>query len=175
MKRKRGIFSSAGFSLVEVTLAIGIVSFALLAVVALLPVGLKSVKNSAEQAAGAAVLESLSEALRNAATTNGTDYEVNFSGTTKTFAAGGNSTHVWDWPNITLEGFEMPGSAANRRIVGRLEILQTPSADGLRPGRAVASVAWSAMANPAYNTNTRTWDKAEGSLSAPLQFFPGRP
>lgn len=169
-------FSSPGrlcaFSLVEVTLAIGIVSFALLAVVALLPVGLQSVKNSTEQAAAAAVMESLSEALRHSESKDGTNFTVVFNNSTNTFTAGGEAPEPWEWSNLTLEGINDP---ANRRIVARLEILETPTVDGLQPGRAQASVAWSANRNPDFNPSTRAWENAEGSLTAPVHFLPGRP
>lgn len=161
-----------GFSLVEVTLSIGIISFALLAVVALLPVGLKSLKNSAEQAAGAEVLQGLSEALRHAATDDGTNYAVVFNNTTNTFTADGGASEVWSWNNLSLEGVN---DFSNRRVVARLKILKAPSADRLHAGRAVASVAWSAMGNPTFDSDTHSWTGAEGTLTVPLQFLPGRP
>lgn len=162
----------SGFSLVEVTLAIGIISFALLAVVALLPVGLKSVKNSAEQATGAAVLEAIGEALRHAGTTNGTNYSVIFGGTTNSFSIGAAPPPPWPFENLSLEGV---ADAANRRVVARLEILQTPSANRLTPGRAMVSVAWSAAGNPTFDANTGKWERAEGSLTAPVHFLPVAP
>lgn len=158
----------AGFSLVEVTLAIGVISFALLAVVALIPVGLKAVKNSAEQATGAAVLASISEALRHSSSEDGTNFDVVFSGT-NTFVKGGSPPSTWTWENLSLEGTE---SLNDRRIVACLNILETPSADGLKPGRAVASVAWSATGNPQFDPATQKWSQAEGSLSAPILFLP---
>lgn len=172
MKNRELPNPAPGFSLVEVTLAIGIISFALLAVVALLPVGLKSVKNSSEQAAGAAVLQGLSEALRHAATDDGTNYAMVFNNTTNTFTAGGGASEAWNWNDLSLEGMD---DFSNRRVVARLEILEAPSADGLRAGRAVASVAWSAAGNPTFDSGTHSWTGAEGTLTAPLQFLPGRP
>jgi type II secretory pathway pseudopilin PulG len=166
---KTAKITKSGFSLVEVTLSIGIISFALLAVVALLPVGLKTVKNSAEQAAGAAVLEAIGEALRHASTTNGTNYSVIFSGVTNSFTLGAAPPPAWPFENLSLEGV---ADATNRRVVARLQILQTPSASRLTPGRAMISVAWSAAGNPTFDNATGKWDRAEGSLSAPIQFLP---
>jgi hypothetical protein len=34
------------------------------------------------------------------------------------------------------------------------------------------SVAWSAAGNPTFDNVTGKWDRAEGSLSAPIQFLP---
>lgn len=160
--------TTRAFSLVEVTLSIGIVSFALLSVAALLPIGLQTVKNATEQATGSATLAAISEALRHARTDDGTTYRVAIFGT-NSFTKGGPVPEPWLWQNITLEGAEDPD---NRRVVARLQILETPSSDGLRPGRAVASVAWSAHGNPSVDSETQAWNNAEGSISAPLQFLP---
>ncbi|MEO7931519.1 MAG: hypothetical protein ABIT76_00020 [Chthoniobacterales bacterium] len=57
------------FTLVEVTLALGVASFALVAIFGLLPVGLTSNQNSYEQTAAASIAVSISADLRTAATT----------------------------------------------------------------------------------------------------------
>jgi len=69
-RRKR----CAALSLVEVTLALGIVSFSMLAVVGLLPVGLQSIKNANEQAGAANVIGGIADALRKASSTDGTTF-----------------------------------------------------------------------------------------------------
>ncbi len=171
-RQKSSCSPCAGFSLVEVTLSIGVLSFALLAVVALLPTGLRTIKDSTEQAAGAAVLTALSEALRHSTSEDGSSYRFEFLGT-KEFVVGNPPPGAWIYENLTLNGSEDAGS---RRIVARLEILATPSSDGLQPGRAVASVAWSAQGNPSFDPTSKTWRNAMGSLTAPIQFLPaGRP
>ncbi|MBA3960367.1 MAG: hypothetical protein H0X40_00495 [Chthoniobacterales bacterium] len=55
---------TCGFSLIEVTLAIGIVGFGLIAIMGLLPVGLTSNRNAAEQAAATGILTSIASDLR---------------------------------------------------------------------------------------------------------------
>lgn len=55
----------AGFSLVEVAMALGIVSFALLSLVALLPVGIKTNQISSEETRAAFILSTLEADLRN--------------------------------------------------------------------------------------------------------------
>lgn len=57
--------SRHGFSLVEVALAIGIVAFALLSLMALLPLGVKSNQISAEETKAAGILTMLEADLRN--------------------------------------------------------------------------------------------------------------
>lgn len=54
-----------GFSLVEVVLALGVVSFALLMVVALLPIGIKNNKTSTEETRAMTILTTLEADLRN--------------------------------------------------------------------------------------------------------------
>jgi type II secretory pathway pseudopilin PulG len=156
--------------LVEVTVAIGIMAFCLLAVVGLLPTGLKSIKNANEQAGAAAVLGGITEALRNASSDDGIDYEATYGGKQFDYSVGGASSST-EWDQLTLNG---QPDAADGRLRARLDILQTPSADPPRPGRAVVSVAWPAVAGPTWNTN-QTWDKAEGAVTMGIQFTPAPP
>jgi uncharacterized protein (TIGR02598 family) len=60
----------AAFSLVEVTIAIGVVSFSLLTLFALLPIGLKENQNSASQTAATSVLTKVIADLRAAPKAN---------------------------------------------------------------------------------------------------------
>lgn len=62
--RLAGRKACSAFSLIEVTISIGIVAFALIAVVGLLPVGLSSQKQANEQATGVQALARISEALQ---------------------------------------------------------------------------------------------------------------
>lgn len=57
---------TAAFSLVEVTMALGIVSFAVLSLVALLPSGLQSVRDSANEAALSAIVRTVRGELNQA-------------------------------------------------------------------------------------------------------------
>lgn len=164
----------AAFSLVEVVLAIGIVSFALLAVVGLLPAGLKSIKNANEQAGAANVVGAISEALRVATSLDGTNFTTSFAGKPITFAvtAGtGPSPAGLEWRELGLDGSANP---MGKRLSARLEILNEPVASPLTPGRAVISVAWPAQADPTWNSANRTWTKAEGFVTTAIQFLPKR-
>ena len=53
-----------GFSLIEVVLSIGIVSFALLLIIGLIPVGLGSIKHAQEQAAAAECIRQITQAVQ---------------------------------------------------------------------------------------------------------------
>jgi uncharacterized protein (TIGR02598 family) len=57
-------FSSSAFSLVEIVIAIGIAAFCLVAMLGLIPTGMKSVKSATEQTAATAVLQEIVTDLR---------------------------------------------------------------------------------------------------------------
>jgi len=161
--------ASAAFSLIEVTLAIGIVSFALLAVVGLLPVGLRSVKNANEQAAAANVMNAIADALRTASSTDLATFTNSFAGQTISYITNGSATSV-TWTNLTLDG-SVETAASPKRLSAVLII--TPPTSLSAPGRATVSVAWSAQANPTWNPSpSNTWTKSEGSLTSGIQFLP---
>src|SRR5437660_1551241 len=55
-----------GFSLIEVTLAVGIIAFAMLTLVALLPIGISANRAAAEQARAAQTVNAIALAIRSA-------------------------------------------------------------------------------------------------------------
>jgi uncharacterized protein (TIGR02598 family) len=61
---KRLLFSSAAFSLIELTLAIGIAGFALIAVFGLMPVGVQTNRNATSQTAATSILSNVIADLR---------------------------------------------------------------------------------------------------------------
>lgn len=152
----------AAFSLVEVVLALGLVSFCLLSVVGLLPVGLKAAKNANEESAAANALTQLADALRNATTNSSGTYVASgaFSNITWNLGAASNSFTA----NLAMNG--QPTNAAGSRLVAKVDIV--PPADLHAAGRARVSIAW-----PAAATNSRTvWTKADGFINGGLQFLP---
>jgi len=163
--------SKHAFSLVEVVMAIGIVSFALISVLGLIPVGLKSVKNATEQAAAANALNALADSLRGATSTNLVDYSCSFAGTSITFnatpanPAGTSSTY--SWLDLNLAGAT---DSSDRRLSVRVVIAPRTSVSD--PIRAVISAAWPAQANPVWNAAAQTWEKADGSITSGIQFLP---
>jgi len=158
-----------GFSLIEVTLAIGIVSFALLPVVALLPIGLRTVKSTTEQVAAANVLNGIAAALRSAKSQDGTNYTATYAGKTIAFSIatspGGSSNQSWS--DLTLLGGT---NTEMRRLAAQIDILEFPKVD--EPGRASISVAWSAQSDPTWIPATQTWNNADGALTSGIQFLP---
>ena len=79
------VFSDSGFSLVEVTLALGVVGFCMLAIVGMLPVGLSANRNSIGQSAAADLARGIVADLRAAKNTANTNqspqYAILFSTT----------------------------------------------------------------------------------------------
>lgn len=158
---------SPGFSLVEVTLAIGIIAFALLAIVGLLPAGLKSVKNSNEQAGAAVVLRTIADAVHSAtynSTSSQTIAQLPFGKGNTTLSA-----TTYNWEALTLEGTENPSF---KQLAAVLTIKTLPNFTNFTPGNGTISVAWSAQANPTWNSSTGNWSKADGFLTAPIIFMP---
>jgi uncharacterized protein (TIGR02598 family) len=80
----RRIHFSAGFSLIEVTLALGVAAFCLIALFGLLPLGLQTNQSSIAQTAAASVLSSVVADLRATPKTNLTSPQYNITfGTAK--------------------------------------------------------------------------------------------
>lgn len=157
---------NGAFSLIEVTIAVGIVSFCLIAVLGLLPTGLKAVKNANEQAAAANALNAIADTLRTATSTNSVTFSNSYAGQQINYAIGGSVT-TNSWSNLTMEGVT---NSTWKRLSARLDI--TPPSSLATYGRATVSVAWSAAANPVWSTNNKTWSNAEGSLTSGIIFLP---
>jgi uncharacterized protein (TIGR02598 family) len=135
------IHFSPGFSLVEVTLAVGVAAFCLIALFGLLPLGLQTNQNAISQTAAASVLSSVVADLRATPKANPTSplYEVTF-GTAKVlyFDGEGRSVGPTD-PN------------ANPRY--RLTItFPAGPAGALAPTFASLKITWPAMADPGTTT-----------------------
>lgn len=165
--RQSPVANSSAFSLVEVTIALGIVSFSLVAILGLLPVGLKMVKNADEQRGGGVVLTSLAEAVRSARTTNNTNFTWTYNGQDYPFTVGQTGTVSTTIDNLNLEG--MGDVASERRFTARVEII--PPTNLASVGRGTLSVAWSAQANPTWDSTTKSWTKADGALTTGIQFL----
>ena len=157
----------SGFSLIEVVLAIGIVSFALLAVVGLLPVGMKSTQNAREQAAAANVLNSIANALRSAEK-NGNSFSNTFAGQNIVFSTNGGSSSV-EWDRLDLNG--QSTNSASARLKARL-IITNPT-NSTSTGEALISIAWPAQ-NPNMKWVGSEWTNAQGHLTTRIHFFPGQ-
>lgn len=106
-----------GFSLVEVTLAIGIVSFSLLAVLGLMPVGLSTLRQATEQTVESQIVQKLGG---EASLTSFSKIGANFSGRTFYYDDQGryltNSpatvpTSARYWAFVSLSNSIYPGSS----------------------------------------------------------------
>ena len=164
MKTHKPSGPRTGFSLVEVVLALGLVSFCLLAIVGLLPVGLKAMKNASGESAAANALNQLTDALRNATANSSGAYSAAGSFSNITWVLSGASNGIST--NLSLNGVPTAGPA-DTRLVARIEIVP-PSSDGTMPGRARVSVAW--PASSAWSNSA--WTKSDGSVSSGIQFLP---
>lgn len=72
------------------------------------------------------------------------------------------------WNNLKLDG-STESSGETKRITAVLNV--TPPANFTTPGQAVISVAWPAQAGPVWDAATQSWSKAEGSITAGIQFL----
>ena len=162
----------SGFSLVEIVLVIGIASFALLAVVGLLPVGMQSSQNAREQAAAANVMNSIANALRNAEKNVNSDGTLKFSnslaGQTFEYKIGDTQVTV-AWDTLDLNGQSTTSNSTPARFKARLVI--TPPATSTSTGKAVISIAWPAQA-PNISWNGSAWTNAQGQITTAIQFIP---
>jgi len=160
--RHRGVVA---FSLVEVTLAIGVFSFCLISLVGLMPVGLTAVKSAHEEAAAVNCLSYLATSIRKAgADVSGTNYvALGCFSNSLSWSLGGSDFAT------TLSPLSMGGTPAatgfDQRLVARVEI--HPPAGPATPGSARISVAW-----PQSATWTTNWQNAQGSVSTWLVFLP---
>ncbi len=109
MPFRLGKKSLRGFSLVEVTLALGIITFGLIAVMGLLPTGLKLTKQSADEVAAVNIMTGISASLQKAGSTcsSGTDY-YNADGVRVTTLA--DATYAAKWVVRTNNPVPPPSS-----------------------------------------------------------------
>ena len=169
MRRKNSLFRGwSGFSLVEVTIALGIVSFALIPIVGMLPVGLQSVKNANYQSASANAIVRISAAIRHAASTNNADFSSAYGGRADAirYVIGGASRIDGEvFQGLGLDGLP---SASDGRLIAHVEI--SPPLAAHLPGSAEISVAWPASA--VYDTAAKRWNNAQGFVTTAIQFLP---
>ena len=134
----RRIHFPAGFSLVEVTLALGVAAFCLIALLGLLPLGVQTNQNSISQTAAASVLSSVIADLRATPKTSVTSpqYDITF-GTAKFLYFDG-------------EGRAVTPTDPNATPRYRVTITFPASPIGaLAPTFVSLKVTWPALADPA--------------------------
>ena len=178
-----GLIQRAGFSLVEVTLALGVVTFCLIALVGLLPVGLDTVKVSNDEAAAINCMEQIAASIRRA------QPKIDEEGKVTHYEASGAYCDLqWPWPlseevaengiSFTLDklspgGFpsiDKDSDANGRQYVARVTIY--PPANSMSTGAAKISVAWPAHAT--WNQESEKWQRAQGKVDCWLVFLLGQ-
>lgn len=134
------------FSLVEVVLAIGIMAFALVATLALLPVGAESNQNSAEATRAAAIMTTLETDLKNThPSLNGGKSLI--YGLTLPYAMSGASVAVnpslaaGSYYSVGLDEGERVTPLPQARYQASVVIVKTPS-NAMEPVLARLIVAW---------------------------------
>lgn len=169
----------SGFSLVEVVMAIAIVSFSLVAIVALLPVGLNSIRSSREEAFAAQVLESLSNSLQGGFPVAGTPGQ--YAGLPPFDDALNGGRVEWQLGQSPQNGQTIligkdgrPTTDTNSaKLVAFVRIL--PPRDLLSAGIATLTLAWpaSAIRTPvAWQNGLPQYSNAQGSLQTVTYFIP---
>lgn len=142
----------------------GIATFCLISLVGLLPIGLNVIKNSQEQASGAACLNQLASDIRNAIPqANGFRASGVFSNITWT-----DQVQSFAMNDISMGGTRT-AVTIDQRLAAYVEI--EPSSEASATGRAFISVAWPSRAG--WDAARSDWTNAQGSVSTWVTLLPG--
>lgn len=159
---------SSAFSLVEIALALGVMSLCLVSLFNLLPVGLTAVKRADDEAGAANCLQYLSNAIRYASVDTHNNYH----------ALGDYNDIVWfcggvdatsHYSSLSMGG--VPTSTVMDQRFAAIIVIHPP-ADNMSSGTAMISVAWPSRA--AWVAAKNEWINAEGSISTWLEFLPNQ-
>ncbi len=182
--------SPRAFSLVEVTLALGIVSFALLAILGLLPVGLKSAQDSSEQARATDILNLAATGVQGqyylGTTAGNNNYAfANFISDNDPVAVAGDNAAPWplhtkyfvgqsvnDVKYNILEDLSIRKKTDNSAPRYQLYMKVSPPADSTSPVKVYLSVAWPGTATYAAATG---WGKQQGYVETTISANPPPP
>ena len=176
--------SFRAFSLVEVTLALGIIAFALVAILGLLPVGMKTAQDSHEQARATDILNFASTAVhgQHYLGTTGSPPASNYAFAnylsdqdpavvsadrsppwprhTKYFTGQGSYTINFD----ILEDLSIRRSGDATPARYKLYMAVTPPPDSMTPAKVYLSVAWPGAAT----RGSAGWTKQQGSVETTI-------
>jgi type II secretory pathway pseudopilin PulG len=119
------------FSLVEVTLALGVMAFCLVAVLGLLPVGLANNRNSIQQTAATSILSSVAADLyaTSGTVTQSSQYRVRLSGSTTLY-------------------FDNTGTTQKNAALYQLSTIAIPQYSGSQSIYCNLKVTWPVAQNP---------------------------
>lgn len=160
----------AGFSLIEVLIALGIVAFMVGSVVGLLPSGIKVLQDSGERASAANLANSLCAAVRAARTSDGTNYTWSYGGRSYAFSLGAGAV-TNTMPSLNIQGLPVTASTDTQPKLTAVLVV-TPPADSFSEGGAVVGVAWPSAATCAWSGNLPSWSRAAGSVTVGMRFVP---
>jgi type II secretory pathway pseudopilin PulG len=171
--------SRTGFSLVEVTVALGLVTFCLMALIGLLPIGLDSVRNSTAESGAINCMEQIAGAIRNGLP------DANQPQTYRAAGAYGDLTWTLGAPAIstTLENLSASGipssNPRDRQFAAHVEltppkVAQHPPkvAQQFQAGTASIDIAWPAQAT--WDTANSRWSNAQGNVQTWVVFLPAQ-
>lgn len=159
----------AGFSLIEVLIALGIVAFMVGSVVCLLPSGLKVIQDNGERSAASNLANSLCAAVRAARTSDGTNFTWSYGGQSYAFSLGGGAV-TNTMPPLNIQGLPVTASTDTQPKLAAVLVV-TPPADSFSEG-AVIAIAWPSTANCSWSGNLPSWSRAAGSVSVGMRFVP---
>jgi len=133
------------FSLVEITLAIGVVSFALLAVLALLPIGMGNARNAYEEAFAVQTLRAISASIQQAS--QSTNSMLDYTALAPFNNASQGAMLHWQVGSAPQESIfyiaenGLPSIAkTDARLLACIQLVPPP--DRLSVGKATVTLAW---------------------------------
>jgi len=166
--KRQSVQGTEGFSLVEVTLALGLTAFCLLALLGLVPVGLDSMRDSNDESGATTCLEQVSSSIREAmpSLADPAKYQaLGAYGTLSWNLAGGDAK--FDLENLSSSGFPTTGTDGQKFSA---HIVIHPPASRLIPGTALISVAWPGRAK--WDESKAAWQNAQGAVYGCVVFLP---
>jgi len=156
------------FSLIEVVVSLGIVSFCLINLLALSVLGLEAMSNASQQSGASNCLQQISTTLQNAVPNSSGAYQATYGLTNFSWSLNGQ-TNTTTLSNLSVDGLPST-NVPDQRLIAHVEI-DSPTNANL-PGSALVSVAWPNRAK--WNTTTKSWSNAQGSVSCYVIFLPGQ-
>lgn len=186
---RRGSYGNGrrGFSMVEVALALGVTAFALLSLLALLPLGVKSNQISAEETRGAMILTAVEADLRNTHPSLNSSHKSAMFGLDLPYQASGTGVYSFNSTitgpptslvsgsnTIALDDAENPvaiGSAVRNRYQISVIYLPPPANAPLSAMQARLVVSWPSLAtSPAPIADVTSLGKVGGYLETVVSF-----
>lgn len=152
-----------GFTMVEVTLALALVTFCLLALIGLIPAGLESLRSSSTHTSAITCMQQISGAIRSSIQAAPDQFQAGGAYRDLSWRTGGPAVSL-TWQNLSASGFPSL-DASETRFAAHVEV--TPPAAATDSGQAMVSVAWPAEAT----WDGTRWQNAQGVESMWVAFI----